>query len=139
MLNKLNNHHVKVLFLFITLVIIVLSGCKQIPDRSPAVYLVDINVLNKTDYKIDKLALYEKGENQEYFITESKEDPNGLVHFAISYNKDSQFYLTGTVNNKELAPFEFSLEGFKETTSPQTLYISLVDYGDEKIQLELSK
>lgn len=125
--------------IIIALILIMASGCKQIPNKDKIVYLIDINILNKTDYKIEKLALYEKGENWEYLITEAKEDQNGLVHFSISYNKNSAFYLSGLINNKKIEPFDFTLDGFDQTNAPQTLYISLVNLGNGEIQFEKNK
>lgn len=128
MIKIILSHKLKIMFFIIlSLNIALISGCKQDYDKQAVEYLIDINVYNQTNYKIDKLALYEKVEVQDKYITETKEDENEYIHFAVSYHKDVLLYLKGRAGIKEIPPFEFTLEGFEETSNPQALVIDLVD------------
>ncbi|OGO77397.1 MAG: hypothetical protein A2Y23_08305 [Clostridiales bacterium GWB2_37_7] len=113
------------------------AACDKKVDEKPNEYLIDIKVANKTNLKIDYLELYEKGENWEYLITKAHENEDGYVHFAISYNKDSIFYIKGFVDKKVVENYEFNLDGFDQVHTKQTLYIYLIRNEDEQFKLQI--
>lgn len=139
MIKKLLSMKLKItFFIMLSLSITLISGCRQDSDNQVPEYLIDINVYNQTDYNIDKIALYEKVEGQDNFITETQEDGNEYIHFAVSYHTDVLLYLKGIAGNKEIPPYEFTLEGFEESSNPQALIIDLVEI-DGKLQLDKRK
>jgi len=94
--------------------------------EKPSEHLIDIKIVNKTNLKIDYLELYEKGEDWEYLITKAYENKDNYVHFAVSFNKDSIFYITGYVDKKEVEKYEFNLAGFEQIYTDQVIYIYLI-------------
>lgn len=131
----------KALYLFLSILSLIgllLSGCQKYSKDNEIQYAIDINVYNQTDYKIDKLGLYIKGEDLEHVVPETKENENGLVHFAVTYHSDTVLLLKGTASGQEISTFEFTLEGFEQTRNPQTLIIDLVEIKG-KLKLEKRK
>lgn len=122
-----------VIVIFITIFSV---ACVKEVEEKPNEYLIDIKVVNKSNSKIDYLELYEKGENWEYLITKAYENDDGYVHFAISYNKDSIFYIKGYVDKKEVEKCEFNLDGFEQIYTEQTLYIYLIKNENEEFELQ---
>ncbi len=129
---------VKVLLLLMIVFFVTIScaACNKKIDEKPSKYLIDIEVVNKTNLKIDYLELYEFGESWEYLITKAYENEDGYVHFAISYNKDSNFYIQGSVDQKEVKKYEFDLHGFDQVYTKQTLYIYLIRNEDGRFELQ---
>ncbi|AOT70379.1 hypothetical protein [Geosporobacter ferrireducens] len=129
---------VKVLLLLTIVFFVTIScaACNKKIDEKPSKYLIDIEVVNKTNLKIDYLELYEFGKNWEYLITKAYENEDGYVHFAISYNKDSNFYIQGSVDQKEVKKYEFDLHGFDQVYTKQTLYIYLIRNEDGRFELQ---
>ncbi len=128
--------HVLPILIIVIFIAVFFSACDKKVDANPSKYLIDIIIVNKTNTKIDYLELYEKGETYEYLITKAYENKDGYVHFAISYNKDNNFYIKGSVNQQEVEKYEFNLNGFEQVYSKQTLYIYLTRNKDGGLELQ---
>jgi len=134
---KLPLINVKVLVILMIVIFITIFSvaCVKKIEEKPSEYLIDIKVVNKTNLKIDSLELYEKGEDWEYLITRAYENEDGYVHFAVSFNKNSFFYITGYVDKKEVEKYEFNLDGFEHIYKEQILYIYLIKNENEEFEL----
>lgn len=92
---------------------------------SPEKYLIDIMVKNEERLPLDYLVLsfVENGEESE--ITKSTQSNNDYVHFAMSYDPDLVFVLSGSVDGTEVERYYFDLKKFSNEEEVQEAYFYL--------------
>lgn len=79
----------------------------------------------------------EKTQSDDVNLTESYEDKDGKVSFAISYNPNSELLINGTVGKKKVDQYVLELSSFKDDSEQNTLYLEIVDRDDQNVVLRI--